>query len=191
LARRRRWCCRRRRQTASRRRRLRVHRCCCPRGRCCLGRAPWRHGGVAGVSGFAGVAGGGGGRSVCGQQFVGGAAAASVSAAVPAGGDVKSSQLCRDGGQASTGAGGADVGRRAHEPGGGTPARAAAAGQRRGDCCSISPSYLDIGPGSPPDWSVFTWRIELPCGSPFGRLLQFCISVLSFIVSILEVIRSL
>jgi len=46
--------------------------------------------------------------------------------------------------------------------------------------CSISPEYLDIGPGSPPDWSVFMWRIELTCGSPFGRLLPSCISVLSF-----------
>ena len=38
----------------------------------------------------------------------------------------------------------------------------------------------DIEPGSPPDWSVFTLRIELTCGSPFGRLLPSCISVLSF-----------
>jgi len=44
--------------------------------------------------------------------------------------------------------------------------------------CSISPKYLDIGPGSPPDWSVFTWRIELTCGSPFGRLLPSYVSVL-------------
>jgi len=33
--------------------------------------------------------------------------------------------------------------------------------------------------------------IELTCGSPFGRLLPSCISVLSFIVSILVDIRSL
>ena len=56
--------------------------------------------------------------------------------------------------------------------------------------CSISPSHLAIGPGSPPDWSVFMWMIELTCGSLFGRLLPSCISVLSFIVSILAVIRS-
>jgi len=48
-----------------------------------------------------------------------------------------------------------------------------------------------LSPVAPPDWSVFTWRIELTCGSPFGRLLPSCISVLSFIVSILVVIRSL
>jgi len=46
--------------------------------------------------------------------------------------------------------------------------------------CSISPQYLDIGPGSPPDWSVFMWKIELTWGSTFGRLHPFCISVLSF-----------
>jgi len=51
--------------------------------------------------------------------------------------------------------------------------------------------HLAIGPGSPPDWSVFMWMIELTCGSLFGRLLPSCISVLSFIVSILVVIRSL
>jgi len=46
--------------------------------------------------------------------------------------------------------------------------------------CSISPYYLDTGPGSPADWSVFMWRIELTCVSLFGRLLPSCISVLSF-----------
>ena len=46
--------------------------------------------------------------------------------------------------------------------------------------CSISSYYLYNGPGSPPDWSVFMWRIELTWGSPFGRLLPSCISVLSF-----------
>jgi len=52
--------------------------------------------------------------------------------------------------------------------------------RRLGPHCSISLLYFDLGPGSPPDWSVFMWRIELTCGSPFGRLLPSCISVLSF-----------
>jgi len=46
--------------------------------------------------------------------------------------------------------------------------------------CSISPYYLPIERGSPRDWLVFMWRIELTCGLPFGRLHPSCISVLSF-----------
>ena len=57
--------------------------------------------------------------------------------------------------------------------------------------CSISLLCWDIGPGSPPDWSVFKWRIERTCGVPFGRLPPSFISVLSFIVSTSVVIRSL
>ena len=39
---------------------------------------------------------------------------------------------------------------------------------------------MDIGPGSPPDWSVLTSRIELIRDSRFGRVLSSCMSVLSF-----------
>jgi len=80
------------------------------------------------------------------------------------------------------------------EPGGGqSGARGDAAQTSRS--AAISVAYLlsiaNIGPSSPPYWSVFTWRIELTCGSPFGRLLPSCVSVLTFIVCILVVIRSL
>ena len=75
------------------------------------------------------------------------------------------------------------------------PHRGSAAPPYRGSPQLVAVAYLlkswDIGPGSPPDWSAFTWRIELTCSSLFGRLLPSCISVLSVIVSILVVIRSL